>query len=522
MTWVWILSALMVTSAATQAADEQFPIRTFEVTGNSLLSQDAIRALTQPYIGENRVYGDIQRALEALENAYRQAGYSAVQVYAPEQEVTGGVVLLQVTETPISTVTVTGNQIFGEQNIRRSLPSLKEGDTVNTLRLSREVQLANENSAKKVEAKLAVGDKENTVDATVKVTEDMVQRYYLSLDNTGNRDSGNLRMSVSYQHANLFDRDHGLSMTYITSPDMPSNAKLDVYAIGYRIPFYDRSESLDLLYAYADTTAPVTAAGTLLQGKGEILTAKWTHHLPRIGEYSSKLILGLDLKRFERSSATEIADYRLMSGYYYGRKESTGHLLDYQVGAIYNLGPETGETYTNEAGGRQTRSDFMALRLQGSYLHTLPKDWMFRLGVSAQHSLGLPLPASEQLGIAGMNAVRGFLERAVEADSGIITNFELYTPELASLVGVKGNLRTLAFYDFGEGYNDRITAAQVRKRLASYGFGIRYNMDKSLAFRLDLARIDQSYPKNVHQDANGLDTNEVGDWRGHFTLTYSF
>lgn len=504
------------------AADEHFTIRTFEVTGNTLLSPDTVRSLTAPYTGEKKVYGDIQRALEALENAYRQAGYSAVTVYAPEQEITGGTIRLEVTETPVKKLSVTGNQGFSAENIRRSLPSLKEGTTVNSLRLSQEVQLANENPSKKVEVKLAVGDQENTVDATVAVAEEPVQRFFIGLDNTGNRDAGRLRLSATYQHANLFDRDHGLTLTYVMSPDIPQNAKLDVLAAGYRIPLYDRSESLDLLFAYADSAAPVAAAGLLLEGKAEVASMKWTKHLPRQGEYSSRVVLGLDFKRFEKSSATNIADYRLLSGYYQGRREGTGGVLDYQAGAIYNLGHETAEVYSAEAGGRDSRRNFMALRLQGSYMQTLPREWMLRVAMNAQHSLGIPLPSVEQLGIAGSSAVRGYLERAVETDTGLVTNIEAYTPDLAAKAGIKGNLRLLAFYDWGEGRDHRSAGPQVRKRLSSFGVGVRYNYDKSLNFKLDLARLDDSQPDAINKDGAGLDTNDSGDWRGHFTLTYSF
>jgi hemolysin activation/secretion protein len=69
----------------------------------------------------------VQRALEALEAAYRERGFNVVTVELPEQELNGGVVQLRVVETKIGRVSVKNNQYFDEANIRRSLPALQEG-----------------------------------------------------------------------------------------------------------------------------------------------------------------------------------------------------------------------------------------------------------------------------------------------------------------------------------------------------------------------------------------------------------
>ncbi|MFX7140195.1 POTRA domain-containing protein, partial [Acinetobacter baumannii] len=60
--------------------DERFDITRFAVEGNTLLTQARVDEAVTPFRGPGRVYGDIQQALEALENAYRSAGYTAVQV----------------------------------------------------------------------------------------------------------------------------------------------------------------------------------------------------------------------------------------------------------------------------------------------------------------------------------------------------------------------------------------------------------------------------------------------------------
>ena len=65
---------------------------------------------------------------EAVEGAYRSRGYGTVDVYVPEQELTSGVVRIDVNQAVIGKVTVTGNKYFDTANVRASLPLLVEGN----------------------------------------------------------------------------------------------------------------------------------------------------------------------------------------------------------------------------------------------------------------------------------------------------------------------------------------------------------------------------------------------------------
>jgi hemolysin activation/secretion protein len=61
--------------------------RGFEVTGNTLLPAAALEDALAPHAGPDREFSDIQRALEALEQAYRDLGYGVVRVQLPEQDI---------------------------------------------------------------------------------------------------------------------------------------------------------------------------------------------------------------------------------------------------------------------------------------------------------------------------------------------------------------------------------------------------------------------------------------------------
>lgn len=529
------------------AQDVKFTIHRFEVEGNTLLAPEKVGQLVAPFAGPGKVYGDVQKALEALEGEYRRLGYGTVQVYVPEQELTEGVVRLQVSEAVVGKVMITGNKYFDNVNVRASLPQLKEGSAPNMRELSENVQLANENPAKQLEVTLATSDIEGQVDIKVEVKEEDPDRVYLTFDNTGTKASGKHRLGVSYQNANMFNRDQVLTLAYTSTPDAPGGVKVDIFSVGYRLPLYSLGDSIDVIYGNSSTNTPASVlapGGALaLNGKGSVFGLRYNHIYPREGEYTSKLVLGYDYKYmntrcttngtptpFNPGDAGLIAScvpytVRPVTATYSGQWQRPGEAIDYNLGLMYHMFP-MGSYYLGPGGvdrysfvtTRQASDRFTALRLGGSYSASMFGEWLGRAAFTGQYAHG-PLPAGEQIGLTGSSTVRGFLERAVATDRGFVFNMELYTPEYASAIGVPGSLKGLAFYDVGSGHNfAALSTGFARANVASAGVGLRYSLNKDISARFDLARVLEG-----HQPVPGsAEAAKPGDIRGHFGLAFAF
>lgn len=543
-----------------QAEEERFDVQRYQVEGNTLLAPAHVEALVAPFVGHKRNYGDIQKALEALEGAYRGSGYGTVQVYVPEQELTHGVVRLQVTEGVIGKINVSGNKYFDSANIRNTLPNLREGKAPNMRQLSEDIQLANENPAKQVEVTLGIGDEEGTVDAKVNVADDNPEKFIFTLDNTGTAATGKLRAGFAYQNANVGNSDQVLTLAYTDSPDKPTSIKVEIFSLAYRIPFYSVGDSVDIIYGKSSVNTPIVQqTGFNLAGKGDVLGLRWNHYFPRRGEYTSKLVTGLDYKLIDTrcttagqpsdinppnggGSACTPYTLRPLSVTYSGQRASPGQLLDYSIGALSNLslgssynytaldGRTGNDRYTMINGGRMVPNNFMAYKTTVSFLRALPLDWAMRVGLNAQYS-STALPAAEQIGLAGSTAVRGFNERAVAMDKGFVVNLEVYSPELAGHVGLPGSLKAVGFYDFASGYNYSTVRPQPwttpvqNAGIASIGAGLRYSLAKDISLRADLARVVDAGPVDIEPGTISTvpsNTEGRGDWRGHFGLQVSF
>ncbi len=552
------------------AQDAGFDIVRFQVEGNSLLPAERVQELVAPFIGKRRIYGDVQKALEALESDYRRLGYGTVQVYVPEQELTSGVVRLQVSEGVVGKVTVTGNKYFNIENVRAGLPQLQEGKAPNMRQLSENVQLSNENPAKQVEVTLGTSEDEGKVDIRVEVKEEDPERFFVTLDNTGTKASGKHRLGFSYQNANVGNSDQVLTLAYTTAIDPPggmkilanrmlpwqdgNGVKVDIFSVGYRLPLYSIGDSIDFIYGNSSTNTPSAAVGLgpATNGKGAVFGFRYNHIFARAGEYTSKLVLGYDYKYMNSrcmvpgtsnpisidppTATAGCTPYTLrpVSATYSGQWQKPGEAIDFNVGVTHNLFPMGSEFVYNSvapataggtdrysgAMGYQTKDEFTVLRFGGSYATAVGGDWLLRVAASGQHAQNA-LPNGERLGLAGSNAVRGFLERAVQVDRGYFANFEAYSPDIAASAGLPGNLKWLVFFDTAQGFNLSTSGlAQSNNQkvnIASLGVGLRYNIKKDVSARFDVARVMDGYwPNGLHNVAL------EGDIRGHFSMAFGF
>ena len=530
----WLALALLLVSgySLAQTRTERFDIDRFNVEGNTLLEHDDIDATLQPFIGKQREYGDLQRAIESLRQRYRSGGFGVVWVVAPEQDLDHGVVTLRVIEARVGKVTIEGNRFFDESNIRSSLPALREGTPPRAGDISANSQLANENPAKQADVVLRPGEKEGVVDATVDVIDVPPLKTFLTFDNTGNRQTGDFRLGIGIQHANLFNRDHVGTLNYVTSPGKENQVSL--YSGSYRLPLYSRGDSMDFIAAYSDVSAGVTqtVAGPLaFSGKGTVYGLRYNQLRERRGEYSHRMVYGLDYRAYKNSCA--LGDFgaagcgpaavdvtvRPISMAYSGNWANPGRISDFYVALSKNVpGTANGQQRDFDAarpspnGGGGAPSRYAILRLGASMVNAFENNWQVRVAFNAQYTPDA-LVSGEQFGIAGATAVRGFLERELARDTGYFTNLELYSPNLmGKLVPGEGNLRALLFYDLASAANNCL-AGEVRQQvsIASIGTGFRWNIQRDFNMRFDLARV---------MEAGG--SKKAGDLRGHISIYFGF
>ncbi|MCC7456785.1 MAG: ShlB/FhaC/HecB family hemolysin secretion/activation protein [Nitrospira sp.] len=529
----------------------RFNIDRFDVQGNSILSAAAVAAAVAPYTGKSKDFADVQRALEALQQQYQDRGYGTVQVTLPEQELENGVVVLKVIEPRLGKVTVEGNKFFDEANIRNSVPALKEGETPNVIEIGRNSRTANENAAKRTTVLLRAGENEANVDATIRVQDEKFWRASVSLENTGSPSTGMWRLGLGYQHSNLFNRDHTLTMQYLLDPepfDIDHVDDLKIFGIGYRIPIYPRSASVDLLAGYSSIGAATNIQGLPfnISGSGTIFGARYNIQLPRVAawaDFEHRLSVGLDYKAFSnhrlgivdpvtgatRPTQPDVTVHPL-SITYSGNRNFDAAQLGFYASVAHNIYPHGADASAEKFNSMRTNPDgspvgarpgagrptYTVWRYGVNYIRAFPNDVQIRANLSGQWTRDA-LITGEQFGLGGWENLRGMRERESSMDRGMRASLEIYSPELGAAANLpNGKLRALAFYDAGylsQNFRNFTTCdfGACKFSASSIGVGMRLALAQRINMRLDVAQV--------------VDPGLVGsnnDMRVHFGMSVGF
>jgi hemolysin activation/secretion protein len=507
-----VLATAVASAWAADAADDgviRFEISRFDVKGNTLLPPAEIDAVLANYSGKQRDFGDVQRALEALEARYHEHGYNVVTIELPEQELNGGVVTLRVVETKIGRVSVKNNQYFDEANIRRSLPALQPGQSPNLKAVSANLKQANENPSRQVTMKLQSGELPDEVDAVLDVKDESPWKVMANADNTGTEASGKTHVGVILQNANLFGRDHLASLQYTTSAEEPGRVK--VYGAGYHIPLYESGDSLDFYASYSNVDSGTVSAGALnlaVSGRGAVYGARYNQALAKRGEIESKLSYGLDVKAFKNSVLFETAElgnnvtvHPLSIGYQISAPIAQGDVGG-QLTLVRNVsGGSNGDQRAFAAARLYAKPDYTMLRFGGSVTRALASQWQLRAIVNGQYTRDALIPG-EQFGAGGATSVRGFAERELSNDSGVSLNLEAYTPNLCTRTG--WNCRLLGFYDTAYVSRNKAQPGDLdTTTIASAGLGARLVLSTYVNLQLDYGHVTKA-GATTRADANRL------------------
>ena len=146
--------------------------------------------------------------------------------------------------------------------------------------------------------------------------------------------------------------------------------------------------------------------------------------------------------------------------------------------------------------GRRCPAGIFTVALRVTHSRSLAKDWQLRFN-PGRPGHARPADPAGAVRPGGAASIRGLAERQFALDNGWFANFEVYTPDLASLFKLSENvrLRALVFHDTGRLLRSQAHFAGVpipggepaRFGASSNGIGVRLALGQQLSVRLDAA-----------------------------------
>jgi hemolysin activation/secretion protein/AraC-like DNA-binding protein len=350
--------------AATATKEVTFEVKGYALDGNTLLPEAVTTPLLQKHTGPAVSFETIRKALADLQMAYRDRGYITVAVALPPQQLTNGIVHVQVTEGRLMEIVVHGNRYFSSNNVMRALPSLHTNSLLNSLVFQQELDRANANRDRQIYPVINPGPEPGTSALELKVKDRLPVHGRVELDNYSTPNTPELRANAAIQYNNLWQLEHQVGLQYSFSPedyksgnfpfyDLPLIAS---YSAFYRMPlspvngptptrdyeagdfgydevthrfrpppvregseliFYASRSSIDTghILQSETLTPPTIPPEGALQVQDQIfnrsltvnenLGARWSLPLPDLGALRSSLSLGPDFKNFRIESTQD-------------------------------------------------------------------------------------------------------------------------------------------------------------------------------------------------------------------------
>lgn len=521
---------LLVIHAHGEAAPALQPAQTGVAIGPVLLADRAeLQRDLQAFVGKPLSMNDLNRICDRIVAEYRLLGRPVVDAVLPEQDATDGTVRVEVVEAKFGKARV--EEVRSDAIARRAARTVRltPGGPIDADTLLEDLDWLNRRSPfQSYELLFQRGQRPVESDVVLKaMNPGYPLRVFTTFDNTGSDATGNDRLVAGCNWGDAFGLGLDQQLSYQFTAD-DEFRRFSAHGLTYTVPLEWR-HLLSFSGTWSRSTPDFAEAGFDSSGESWQISTRYEIPLRRSKAQRDKLehsvIFGADFKRsnsnlefggetvFDRAAETVqfIAQYR------FDARESDGRTFG-NVQLVASPG-------FLSSGNNEAAYDVARRGAEPTYAYvsaSLDRRWQlendFAINVRTQAQVGTgPLLSAEQFGIGGVDSVRGYPERGMNADSGVQITFEVESPALKPLtsLGVKNvqeDLRLFLFADAAAGWNysgDEFNPSAVHA--VSVGPGARYRVS-------DFGSVEASY--GFRLDDEGLSDEKPG--RFHFQVSASF
>ncbi len=482
---------------AADEGDTGFGINAIEVTGNSIFQANILRDIVAPFTGSGKTAADVENARDAIEKFYHEAGYPAVMVNIPEQTLKDGIVKLQVIESRIGRVKITGNRYFTMEKVMKDLPSLSPGSILYLPKVQKEIGRLNRNQDFKVDPIMSPGKELGTIDVELKVEDRLPLHGYLELNNRASHDTSKLRLNGMFRYDNLWQKEHSLALQYQTAPQ--DTKEVEVAGGTYALPAPWNGDHQLALYVIWSDSDTAFGEGFRVIGKGEMLGIRYVLPLPQYRLYSHNTTLGLDYKHFDQAigftsesgetTHTPISYLPLSFSYSAFLPDEWGGMTQFSGGLNLSLRGVVSDEREFELKRYKATAGYLYATAGVQRTQKLPMGINLILKIDGQVS-DQPLIDNEQYTAGGMESVRGYMESEAAGDDAVHGTLEVSFPDPLERFGTGRwhQVSPFLFYDMAQLVIIEPLPGQDKSiKLAGAGVGIRGSVTKNLEYELDWA-----------------------------------
>ena len=457
--------------------------KSIHVTGNTAFSDTELAKVTAPYTNRILTTEDLERLRLELTLLYVNKGYITSGATIPDQDVTFGVITIQIVEGTLARIDVEGQNWFRAGYLRDRV----ERGAQTPLRmepLQEGLQLLQQDPRiERINAELRPGDKRGDSILQVNVKEASPWKAWLDFNNYQTPVLGAERGLATIAHQNVTGNGDAFSFTYgrsrganpivDTSYSLPLNRYDTTFIASYR-----RNDSLVVAAPFRplDLNAGSEIIGfTLRQPLYRTLTDEFAVTIT--GEHlSNKVTSAFDLPGVpslfipgsSNTGVSTVSALRFIQEYVHRTSNSViAARSRFSVGLDVLSATNNSDalpdgqffSWLGQVQAVRRYDDWWGMQLLGQMSLQLANDRLFPL---------------EQIPVGGRFSVRGYRENTLIRDNAFLASIESRFPLISYVTG-EPRLQFAQFLDLGRAWTAKGVTPDP-ETLASVGLGLRWNI----------------------------------------------
>jgi hemolysin activation/secretion protein len=446
-----------------------------------LVNSPRFVAQISPYLNHPLTLSKLNEICRLAVVCCRSVDRPVVDAIVPQQDVTTGAVQILILQGHIGDIRAEGNRHFPSK-LFTSAVRAKTGDEISQSRLLDDLDWLNENPFHKTDLVLQPGAELGQTEVVLQTQDQFPLRLYAGYENTGTRSTGGDRYLAGLNTGNTLGFDDQLNYQFTTGDNF---SQFSAHSGSYTLPL-PWHHNLTLFGNWSNSKVQ-TDSNIAQNGEAWQLSGRYEIPLPRRGDVTSSLVFGGDFKRTNTNAdfggnsvfASEVDVVQFMAGYNLTLTSLHG-VTNASLEGYYSPGHIGGQddraAYESARTGADSQYEYARLTLDHTCDLPLNMAWVSRF--QGQLASGVLL-GSEQLGVGGIDSVRGYYEREGNGDSGVIFSNEIHSPSASffSVAGRKDQLYLLTFLDYGVAWMRDAQGGQPgQENFLGAGPGISYHL----------------------------------------------
>jgi hemolysin activation/secretion protein len=461
----------------------------FEFEGNTAFSDRELAEVIKEFAGRDITFAELIAAEAAVTQKYVAAGYINSGAVIPADQTfprSGGVVKIRIVEGGLDEIQITGNRRLNSNYVRSRLERATRRP-LNRDRLLEALQLLQlDPLIANISAELQAGSRPENSRLEVRVKEAESFSGEVFADNNRSPSVGSFRRGVRINQANLLGLGDGLEVSYANTDG--SNE----FNGSYTVPVNARNGTIRFAASAASTNI-IEEPFDAVDIEGKSRTYELSYRQPIVEKPDQTLALGLSFSRQESDTflmgerfalsagANERGETRVSAVRFFQEYVQRSSNQVFAARSQFSLGTKFLGATGNDSG---PDSRFLAWRGQAQYVRLLAPETLLIVRSDIQLA-DRPLLSLEQIGIGGVQSVRGYRQDLLLTDSGAIASAEVRIP-VWRVPEVEGLLQIAPFIDFGVGWNQSGEKPNPESdKLLGAGLGLVWQMGDRLNVRLD-------------------------------------